>query len=198
MEWDKWRQGLGALSSLEISRCYKPHDFGESTDISMYCFSDAATQGYGVAVYLRQVNKLGKIHVSLVLGKSRVCPLKPVTIPRLELTAAAHGQRSLQCLTAATMSLQPKYKTKTSNNGELCTFTAHRGTPPFQIAQATCMFQLHQCMLQLHHCMFKLHHCMSKLHHCMFNCITGYEQPTTTCFCKAGAAFQPTASASNY
>ena len=45
--------------------------------------------GYGVSVYLRQVNQEGRIHVSLVLGKSRVSPLKPTTIPRLELTAAA-------------------------------------------------------------------------------------------------------------
>ena len=30
----------------------------------------------------------GKIHVSLVAAKSRAAPLKPVTMPRLELTAA--------------------------------------------------------------------------------------------------------------
>ena len=33
------------------------------------------------------MNEKGRIHVSLVIGKSRVSPLKPVTIPRLELTA---------------------------------------------------------------------------------------------------------------
>ena len=36
---------------------------------------------------MRQVNKYGKIHVALVMGKSRVTPLKATTIPRLELTA---------------------------------------------------------------------------------------------------------------
>ena len=87
-EWDNWRRGLPALSTLNIDRCYKPHDFGESIEASLHCFSDAAMLGYGVALYLRQVNKFGKIHVSLVLGKSRVSPLKPITIPRLELTAA--------------------------------------------------------------------------------------------------------------
>ena len=34
------------------------------------------------------MNEKGRIHVSLVIGKSRVSPLKLVTIPRLELTAA--------------------------------------------------------------------------------------------------------------
>ena len=42
-----------------------------------------------VACYLRQVDNKNDIHVSLVFGKSRVSPLKFVTIPRLELTAAA-------------------------------------------------------------------------------------------------------------
>ena len=51
-------------------------------------FSDASELGYGVAAYLRQVDVENNIHVSLVFGKSRVSPIKSVTIPRLELTAA--------------------------------------------------------------------------------------------------------------
>ena len=55
---------------------------------AIHIFSDASEEGYGVACYLRQVDANNKISVSLVLGKSRVSPLKSVTIPRLELTAA--------------------------------------------------------------------------------------------------------------
>ena len=87
-EWGQWRKGLHALESLEVPRCHKPEDFGRTVQSSLHCFSDASKIGYGVACYFRQMDENGKIHVSLVIGKSRVSPLKPITIPRLELTAA--------------------------------------------------------------------------------------------------------------
>ena len=44
--------------------------------------------GYDVVAYLRSVNKYGVVLCSFVLAKSRLPPLKRVTIPRLELAAA--------------------------------------------------------------------------------------------------------------
>ena len=41
-----------------------------------------------MACYLRMVNAKGEVEVVLVMGKARVSPLKPGTVPRLELTAA--------------------------------------------------------------------------------------------------------------
>ena len=56
--------------------------------IELHNFSDASTEGYGQCSYLRLVDKDNQVHCSLVMGKARVTHLKPVTIPRLELTAA--------------------------------------------------------------------------------------------------------------
>lgn len=54
----------------------------------MHHFSDASEVAYGTASYLVLVNDQGRIHCSLLMGKSRVSPLKQNTVPRLELTAA--------------------------------------------------------------------------------------------------------------
>ena len=55
----------------------------------MHHFYDASHEGYGQCSYLRLVNQGNKAHCSFIAGKSRVAPLKQMTIPRLELAAAA-------------------------------------------------------------------------------------------------------------
>ena len=45
-------------------------------------------EGYGQCSYLRLINVEDKAYCSLVIGKSRVAPLKQITVPRLELAAA--------------------------------------------------------------------------------------------------------------
>ena len=86
--WLQWRSSLPLLGKISISRCLKPAEFGDITDMSLHSFSDASLYGYGQATYLRCESKTGKVSVSLIMGKSRVAPIKPITIPRLELSAA--------------------------------------------------------------------------------------------------------------
>ena len=88
MMWQKWRKELHVLEQLSIPRCYKPANFGDIISAELHHFSDASTQGYGQCSYLRLKNDQGQIHCSFVIGKARVTPLKPITVPRLELTAA--------------------------------------------------------------------------------------------------------------
>ena len=76
-KWERWRSQLPLLKQLDIARN----------------LSDASQTGYGQCSYLRLVDENGRIHCSLVLGKARVAPLRSVTIPRLELTAATVSVR---------------------------------------------------------------------------------------------------------
>ena len=51
-------------------------------------FSDASQQGCGAVSYIRVEDVSGNVKCSFLMGKSRLAPIKPVTIPRLELSAA--------------------------------------------------------------------------------------------------------------
>ena len=53
--------------------------------VELHGFSDASFQNYGACIYVRSVSQSGKISVSLVSANSRPAPMKPPTIPRLEL-----------------------------------------------------------------------------------------------------------------
>lgn len=92
-QWISWLTDLKELSNFHVSRCLKPHDFGPPVYARLHHFSDASESGYGTVTYRRLQNESGDIHVSFILGKARVAPLKPITIPRLELTAAVLAVR---------------------------------------------------------------------------------------------------------
>ena len=87
-EWESWRDDLTKLEQIEVKRCYTETGTGSAVMNQLHHFSDASEVGYGAVTYLRSVNKNGDVSCSFVLAKSRLTPLKRVTIPRLELAAA--------------------------------------------------------------------------------------------------------------
>ncbi|XP_033114267.1 uncharacterized protein LOC117114688, partial [Anneissia japonica] len=97
--WIAWKEQLQYLSNIKISRCYKaPNATGKVSSVELHHFSDASTSGYGQCSYLRLVHEDGTVIVSLVMSKCRVTPLKTMTIPRLELTAAMVSARIARIL----------------------------------------------------------------------------------------------------
>ncbi|XP_052835157.1 uncharacterized protein LOC128251924 [Drosophila gunungcola] len=74
----------------ELGDAEKVLDFTE-----LHTFVDASEFGYAAVCYFR-IGKGDDITISLVAAKSKVAPLKPLSIPRMELLAALTGARLSQ------------------------------------------------------------------------------------------------------
>lgn len=90
-EFMKWKNQLSNLKSFNV-----PRRFSELPllleNMSLHVFCDACQKSYATCIYLR-VEHQDKVTCQLVQARSRVAPLKNVTIPRLELLACTIGAR---------------------------------------------------------------------------------------------------------
>ena len=87
MEWQKLVKVLKTEDVIRAGRKYssKAADDDEIFRTELHGFSDASSLAYGANIYLRTLYKSGLIEVNLICSKSRVAPIKTITIPRLEL-----------------------------------------------------------------------------------------------------------------
>ena len=92
-QFSAWRTELPSIEQLSVDRCYKPQGLDNEFVCELHYFSDASIKAYGAACYLRVYDTNGRCKCSLVIGKSRLAPLKTITIPRLELAAAVVSVR---------------------------------------------------------------------------------------------------------
>ena len=90
-KWLQWTEELKAITNLTIPRRYS-FGTGQLRSRQLHVFCDAGELAYGAVAYIRTETDSG-VDVSLVMAKSRVTPLKPISIPRLELQAALIGSR---------------------------------------------------------------------------------------------------------
>lgn len=99
-EWMMYCEDLNVISTWSAARqALSP----ETCSVQLYGFCDASEKGYGACIYLRSSDPDNTILCRLLCSKSRVAPLKSVSIPRLELCAAqllaklyAHVHRTLK------------------------------------------------------------------------------------------------------
>ncbi|KAJ8968842.1 hypothetical protein NQ317_017895 [Molorchus minor] len=85
VEWQRYSDNLKCLNKIQVPRnvlCDSP------VSIELHGFSDASLSAYGCCIYVRTVDGFGNSHVNLLCAKSKVSPLKCITIPRLELCGA--------------------------------------------------------------------------------------------------------------
>jgi len=94
--WASYCQQLPILNSILRPRHALLHN---PCDIQLHGFCDASQVAYGI--YLRSVNDEGITNVQLLTAKSRVAPLKTISLPRLELCGAVLLVNLLQRVTQA-------------------------------------------------------------------------------------------------
>ena len=86
--WQRCDSELHVLQEREIPRRHFPKDFN-SASIELHGFCDASESAYAVVVYSRTTNVDRSIkHTALVIAKTKVAPIKLLSIPRLELCGA--------------------------------------------------------------------------------------------------------------
>lgn len=84
------------LPAHAFDRCMKPGAaIGKP---SLVIFSDGSETAYGFAAYVRWKLKDGTYFCRLVCSKSRIAPLKRVSIPQMELNAAVLSKRARKML----------------------------------------------------------------------------------------------------
>ena len=95
---DKWielRTGMKDLNKLQITRCVIP---SKQHVQQLHVFCDASEKGYAAAVYVRTEDLDKNIQVSFLTAKTRVAPVKQLSMPRLELCAAQLGATLLHTM----------------------------------------------------------------------------------------------------
>ncbi|GJQ69276.1 hypothetical protein Trydic_g2276, partial [Trypoxylus dichotomus] len=78
-------RNISLINELKIKRHCVIED---AVDIQLHCFCDASIEAYGACLYVVCTKKNGGSESGLLCAKSRVAPLKSVTLPCLELCGA--------------------------------------------------------------------------------------------------------------
>ncbi|XP_062712397.1 uncharacterized protein LOC134289829 [Aedes albopictus] len=98
LRWRQWTANFSQLDTLKIPRCYFRSPFPKNLDqLEIHILVDASDSAYACVAYYRLETDNG-IQISLICAKTKVAPLKVLSIPRLELKAAILGVRMLESI----------------------------------------------------------------------------------------------------
>ena len=98
----EWTEELPSLSKLALPRSY----FQNKVEaVELHMFGDSSQDAFSAVAFLRGKTMISETEsqaeLAFVFGKARVAPMKPLTIPKLELQAALLAARLRQEITKA-------------------------------------------------------------------------------------------------
>lgn len=82
-QWHKFSTCLSLIKNLKIDRHLFTHEVAQKIEI--HGFSDASLQAYGACVYMRAIHVDSTVTCKLISSKSKVAPIKTISLPKLEL-----------------------------------------------------------------------------------------------------------------
>lgn len=85
-EWRSFSENIFELKDIKIPRSLFNYNLTVSK-IEIHGYADASTKAYGCCLYLRVIYNNNFSECNLICSKSRVAPLRTVSLPRLELCA---------------------------------------------------------------------------------------------------------------
>jgi len=81
------------LESVRIPRWTEQHQ--DNSILEIHGFADASNRAYAAVMYLRVGHSSNDFRISLICAKTKVAPVKTLSIPRLELNAVVLLNRLL-------------------------------------------------------------------------------------------------------
>ncbi|XP_055522671.1 uncharacterized protein LOC129716855 [Wyeomyia smithii] len=100
-KWLTWIEALPNVRQVKLPRCYRSRTSAElSNHVELHTFCDASENGMAAVSYFR-FEEEGKVECALIGSKTRVAPLKFLSIPRLELQGAVIGTRLAEYIAKA-------------------------------------------------------------------------------------------------
>ncbi|XP_003369654.1 Pao retrotransposon peptidase family protein [Trichinella spiralis] len=94
--WVIWKRELVDLPFVRFPRALVPVPLEQAKRTELHAFCDASERAYGAVVYLRVETASGSERVSLVAAKTRITPVKRLSLLRLELKGALTALRLIR------------------------------------------------------------------------------------------------------
>ncbi|XP_063926012.1 uncharacterized protein LOC135139641 [Zophobas morio] len=104
--WNSFVHDLLNLNKIHFPRSIVCRD---PIKLELHGFCDSSEKAYGAVIFLRSIDYQLNVHVRLVCAKSRVAPLKTISLPRLELCGAVL-LANLSSRVAQTYDLLPEHR----------------------------------------------------------------------------------------
>ncbi|XP_018402453.1 PREDICTED: uncharacterized protein LOC108779488, partial [Cyphomyrmex costatus] len=93
-QWETYYDNLEQLNSVRVPRWTGRRS--TDLDFELHGFADASSRAYAAVVYIRVLRAPTDVRVCLLAAKTKVAPLKTLSIPRLELNAIVLLSRLIQ------------------------------------------------------------------------------------------------------